>query len=68
MLMHQNQESVWVSIITSLLHLTMISTEKHGARSVDRLGPFSLHDALRSNLIVPTKTKHVHFPTPLLMD
>jgi hypothetical protein len=32
--------NVGASIVTSLLHLTMISTKKHGVR-FDRLGPFS---------------------------
>jgi len=56
------------SIVTSLLHLMMIGTKKHGARFENRLGPFSLHDASRSNLIIPTKTRHVHFLIPLVVD
>jgi hypothetical protein len=47
--------SAWACIITSLLHFTMISTKKHGVGFEDRLGPFSLHDASRSNLMVPTE-------------
>jgi hypothetical protein len=46
-------KNVWASIVTSLLHLMMIGTKKHGARSEDRLGPFSLHDVSRSNLVIP---------------
>jgi hypothetical protein len=60
--------SVWASIIISLLHLTMIGTKKHGVRSKDKLGPFSIHDASRSSLVVPTKVGHVHFSTPLVVD
>jgi hypothetical protein len=56
------------SIVTSLLHLMMISTKKHGARFEDRLGPFSLHDASRSNLLIPTKIRHVRFLIPLVVD
>jgi hypothetical protein len=56
--------SDWASIVTSLLHLMMIGTKKHGVRFEDRLGPFSLHDASRSNLVILTKTRHVHFLTP----
>ncbi len=58
--------SVWASIITSLLHFTMIGMKKHGVRSKNRLGSFSLHDASRSNLAVPIKTRHARFPTPLI--
>jgi len=46
----------------------MIGTKKHGARFEDRLGPFSLHDASRSNFAIPTKTRHVRFLTPLVVD
>jgi hypothetical protein len=35
-------KSVWTSIIISLLHLTMISTKKHGVGSENKMGPFSL--------------------------
>jgi hypothetical protein len=64
----QELRSAWASIVTSLLHLTMISTKKHGARLEDRLGPFSLHDASRSNLVLPTETKHARLLTPLIVD
>ncbi len=47
-----NPKSVWASIVTSLLHLTMISTKKYGVASKDRLGRFSLHDASRFSLTV----------------
>jgi len=60
-------KSVWASIITSLLHLIMISTKKHGVGSKNKLGPFSLHDASRSSLIAPTNNKHVGFPTPMVV-
>jgi hypothetical protein len=60
--------SVWASIIISLLHLTMIGTKKHGVGSKYRLGPFSLHDASRSNLIVFIETGHAHFSTLLVVD
>ncbi len=53
--------SVWASIIINFLHLTMIVTKKHCVGYEDWMGPFSLHDASRSNLIVLTKTKHAHF-------
>ncbi len=46
----------------------MIGTKKHGAKSKDWLGPFSLHDASRYNLKVPIEIGHVHFPTPLVVD
>jgi len=46
----------------------MIGTKKHGARFEDRLRPFSLHDASRSNPIVPIETKHACFLTPLVVD
>jgi len=60
--------SVWASIATSLSHLTMIGTKKHGIRFEDSLGPFSLHDALVSNFMVFIKIIHVHFSTPLVTD
>jgi hypothetical protein len=60
-------KSAWASIITSLLHLTIIGTKKHGVGSKDKLGPFSLHDASRSSLVVPIETKHVGFPTPMVV-
>jgi hypothetical protein len=55
-------KNVGASIVTSLLHLTMIGSKKHGAR-FDRLGPLSLHDASRSNLVVLIEIKHVCFLT-----
>jgi hypothetical protein len=61
-------KSVWASIITSLLHFTMIGTKKHGVGSGDKLGPFSLHDASSSNLTFLIETKHVYFPTLLVVD
>ncbi len=60
--------NAWASIVTSLLHLTMIGTNNHGARFEDKLAPFSLHDASKCNLIIPIKTKHARFPTPLIVD
>ncbi len=60
--------NAWASIITSLLHLTMINTKKHGVGFENRIGPFSLHDASRSSFVVPTKTRHVRFSTPLVVD
>jgi len=60
--------NVWVSIITSLLHLIMIGTKKHGARLENMLGPFSLHDASKSNLVILTKTRRAYFSTPLVMS
>jgi hypothetical protein len=60
--------SVWASIIIGFLHLTMIGIKKHGVGSKDRLEPFSLHDASRSNLTFLTKTGHVHFLTLLVVD
>jgi hypothetical protein len=60
--------SVWASIVTSVLHLIMISTKKHGVRPKDRLRPFSLHDASRLSFIVPIETGHVHFLIPLVVD
>jgi hypothetical protein len=56
------------SIVTSLLHLIMIGTNKHGARFEDKLGPFSLHDASRCSFAIPIKTRHACFSTPLVMD
>ncbi len=60
--------SVWASIVTSLLHLTMNSTNKHGVGFEDRLRPFSLYDASRSSLTIPTEIGHAHFLTPLVVD
>jgi len=60
--------NAWASIITSLLHLIMIGTKKHGVGFEDRLGPFSLHDASRSSLMIPIETGHAYFPTPLVVD
>jgi hypothetical protein len=45
----------------------MIGTKEHGVGFDDKLGPFSLHDASRSNLMVPIETLHVYFPTPLIV-
>ncbi len=59
---------VWASIVISLSHLTMIGTNKHVAGFENRLGPFSLHDASRSSLTILTKTRHVHFLIPLVVD
>jgi hypothetical protein len=59
--------NVWASIITILLHLTMISTKTHGVGSKNKLEPLSLHDASRSSLVVLTEIKHVGFPTPLVV-
>ncbi len=53
--------SVWVSIVTNLLHLIMIGIKKHGVRSKDRLGPFSLHYASRFSLMVLTQIGHACF-------
>ncbi len=66
--MHQNERSVWASIVTSLLHLTMINTNKHGVEFEDRLRPFSLYDASRSRLMIPIEIGHAHFLTPLVVD
>ncbi len=52
-------KNVWASIIISLLHLAMIGTNKHGVEFKNRLGPFSLHDASRSNLVVLTKIRSI---------
>jgi hypothetical protein len=60
-------KSVWASIVTSLLHLIMIGTTKHGVGSKYRLKPFSLHDASRSNLVIPIETGHACFSTPLVV-
>ncbi len=46
----------------------MIGTNKHGVKSKDRLGPFSLYDASRFSLVVPIETKHVHFLIPMVVD
>lgn len=40
----------------SLLHSIVIGTQKHGDGFEDSLGPFALHDASRSNLVVFTET------------
>jgi hypothetical protein len=56
------------SIVTSLLHLIMIGTNKHGVGSKNKLGPFSSHDASRSSLSVPIEIGHACFPTPLVVD
>jgi hypothetical protein len=58
----------WACIITSLLHLIMISTKKHGGGSKDRLGPFSLHDASKSSLTIFIEIGHVYLPIPLVVD
>jgi hypothetical protein len=46
----------------------MIGIKKYGVGFENRLRPFSLHDASRSNLVVPIETRHVHYPTPLVVD
>jgi hypothetical protein len=46
----------------------MIGTNKHVAGFENRLGPFSLHDASTSSLTILTKTRHVHFLIPLVVD
>jgi len=46
----------------------MIGTNKHGVGLEDRLGLFSLHDASKSNFMVPIETGHACFLTPLVMD
>jgi hypothetical protein len=61
-------KSAWVSIITSLLHLTMIGIKKHGDGFEDKFGPISLHGASRFNFAIPTKTIHACFLTPLVVD
>jgi hypothetical protein len=38
----------------------MIGTNKHGVGSKYKLGPLSLHDTSRSNLVVPTNIKDAH--------
>jgi hypothetical protein len=38
----------------------MIGTNKLGAEFKNKLGPFSLHDASRSDLAVPIKIGHVY--------
>ncbi len=60
-------KNVWASIVTSLLHLTMIGTKKYSVKSKDRLEPFSLHDVSKFSLIVSTETTHACFSTPLVM-
>jgi hypothetical protein len=52
--------SAWTSIVTSLLHLTIIGTNKFGFEFKNKLGPFSLHDASRSNLAIPIKIGHAY--------
>jgi hypothetical protein len=46
--------NVWASIVTSLLHFTMIGIKKHDVRFEDRLGPFSLqmHQGLTSRSLL----------------
>jgi hypothetical protein len=46
----------------------MIGTKRHGVGFEDRLGPFSLHDASRSILLVLIKIGHVCFLTLLVME
>jgi len=46
----------------------MIGAKKYGVEVEDRLGPFSLHDASRSNLVIIIETRHAHFPTPLVVN
>jgi hypothetical protein len=56
------------SIITSFIHLIMIGIKEYGVEFEDRLGPFSLHDASRSSLVVLIEIGHVHYPTRLVVD
>jgi hypothetical protein len=42
--------------------LIMMGNKKQGVGSGDKVGPFWVHDALRFNLMVPTKTGRFHFP------
>ncbi len=60
--------SVGASIVIILSHLIMIGTNKHVVGFENRLGPFSLHDASRSSLMVFIKIKHVRFLIPLVVD
>jgi hypothetical protein len=46
----------------------MIGIKKHGVGFEDRMGQFLIHDTLKSSLVVPIETRHVHFPTPLVAD
>ncbi len=46
----------------------MISTKKYGVGSKDNMGPFSLHEALKSSLAVLIEIRHAHFLTPLIMN
>jgi hypothetical protein len=46
----------------------MIGTKKYGVGFENRLGPFSLHDALRSSLAILINIGHAHFMTPLVVD
>jgi len=50
----------------SLLHLIVIGIKKHGVQLENSLGPFALHDASKSNLVVPIEIGNVHFPTLLI--
>jgi hypothetical protein len=56
-------KSVGASIVTSLLHMTMIGTKNHGVGFENKLGPFSLHDASRSSLVVLADIRHARFLT-----
>jgi hypothetical protein len=58
----------WASVITSLLHLTMIGIKKHGVGFEGRFWPFLLPDASRFNFAILIKTRYAHFSTPLVMD
>jgi hypothetical protein len=62
MLMRHNQE-----MFTSLLHLTMIGTKKHGVGFENKMGPFSIHDPSKFSLVVLIEIKHVCFPTFLVV-
>jgi len=46
----------------------MINIKKHGVGFENRLGPFSLHDTLRSSLMMPTNIGHASFATPLVVN
>jgi hypothetical protein len=47
------RRNVSIFIVVDLLHLIIIGNKIQGVGSKDKLGPFQLHDALRSNLMVP---------------
>jgi hypothetical protein len=60
--------SVWASIVTTILHLTMIGIKKHGVGSKDMFEPISLDNALRFSFMVLTETRHAHFSIALVAD